>query len=143
MGHISVRAAKALVVSLFAVLGLVGGLASPALAAPEATASLASASCGDTSDFRKVKLSSLPKQAADTVRLIKNDGPFPYPQDGTVFKNREKILPKCPKGYYHEYTVKTPGSSHRGARRIVTGDDGEYFYTSDHYRSFVLVNIYA
>ncbi|MCP2260915.1 ribonuclease T1 [Streptoalloteichus tenebrarius] len=142
MGHITARAVKALLVSLLAMVGMVGGVVAPASAAPDAASTLAAA-CGDTSGFRKVALSSLPSQATDTVRLIKKGGPYPYPQDGTVFRNRENILPRCSTGYYHEYTVKTPGSSTRGARRIVTGNAGEYFYTADHYRSFVLVNIYA
>ena len=68
-------------------------------------------------------------------------GPFPYPQDGTVFQNREGILPSHSTGYYHEYTVKTPGSSNRGARRIVTGESSqEDYYTADHYASFDLVD---
>ena len=65
-------------------------------------------------------LSSLPSQAADTLDLIHSGGPFPYSQDGTVFQNREGILPSQSSGYYHEYTVKTPGSSTRGARRLIT-----------------------
>ncbi len=99
--------------------------------------------CGDTSAFRKVALSSLPTQATDTVRLIQRGGPYPYPQDNQTFQNRERILPACATGYYREYTVKTPGSSTRGARRIVTGNASPklYFYTADHYASFVLVDI--
>ncbi len=83
-----------------------------------------------------VSLATLPPEARDTLRLIKQNGPFPYPRDGVVFSNREGILPKQYKGYYHEYTVKTPGISHRGARRIVSGIVGEYYYTGDHYQSF-------
>lgn len=79
---------------------------------------------------------NLPVEARDTLRLIKQGGPFPYPRDGVVFGNREQALPKQYKGYYHEYTVKTPGISHRGARRIVSGVVGEYYYTGDHYQSF-------
>jgi ribonuclease T1 len=90
-----------------------------------------------------VALSSLPPEAADTADLIETDGPFPYPQDGTVFQNREGLLPDCETGYYHEYTVETPGSDDRGARRIVTGDAGEHFYTDDHYASFDLVDLAA
>ncbi|MGI5531236.1 ribonuclease domain-containing protein [Streptomyces syringium] len=86
--------------------------------------------------------SALPSQAHDTLRLIQSGGPFPYPKDGTVFSNREGVLPKQGGGYYHEYTVKTPGSPDRGARRIVTGKTGgqEDYYTGDHYRSFDLVD---
>ena len=78
----------------------------------------------------------LPAQARETIDLIQRGGPFPYRQDGAVFQNRERILPKKPSGYYHEYTVETPGSPDRGARRIVTGGPGELYYTDDHYDSF-------
>jgi len=105
------------------------------------SAEAAQPTCGDTSSYDQVPLSSLPPEATDTVDLIQSDGPFPYPQDGTVFDNREGILPACDSGYYHEYTVKTPGSPDRGARRIVTGSAGEYFYTGDHYASFSLVDL--
>jgi ribonuclease T1 len=71
-----------------------------------------------------------------TLALIDAGGPFPYRQDGTVFSNREHLLPAEPHGYYHEYTVPTPDSEDRGARRIVTGSQGEAYYTDDHYRSF-------
>jgi guanyl-specific ribonuclease Sa len=86
-------------------------------------------------------LSELPKQAADTWALIKSGGPFPYPRnDGTTFLNREKLLPATKSGYYREYTVPTPGSPDRGARRLITGDGKELFYTGDHYESFVAVD---
>jgi len=78
----------------------------------------------------------LPPEARATLDLIKSGGPFPYTQDGRVFSNREKRLPPRGKGYYHEYTVSTPGARDRGARRIVAGSGGEYFYSGDHYRSF-------
>lgn len=89
-------------------------------------------------------LSSLPSQAADTLRLIHSGGPFPYSQDGVVFQNREGILPAESTGYYHEYTVKTPGSSTRGARRLIGGgspvtDPAYVYYTGDHYASFCKV----
>lgn len=87
-----------------------------------------------------VAVADLPREARDVLRLIRAGGPFPYRKDGTVFGNRERLLPKQPRGYYTEYTVKTPGSRDRGARRIVAGGDprtsGEYWYTDDHYRSF-------
>lgn len=89
-----------------------------------------------TAVLSEVWLSSLPPQARDTLRLIKQGGPFPYPRDGVVFSNRERILPSQYKSYYHEYTVPTPGISHRGTRRIVSGVVGEYYYTGDHYQSF-------
>ena len=86
----------------------------------------------------------LPTQAQETLALIRQGGPFPYRKDGSVFGNRERLLPRQPRGYYTEYTVPTPGSRDRGARRIVagkgaTGDpasSGEYYYTDDHYQSF-------
>jgi ribonuclease T1 len=83
-----------------------------------------------------VYVDQLPRQARDTLRLIESDGPFPYSKDGSVFQNRERILPRKPSGYYHEYTVITPGENDRGARRIVAGDGGELYYTDDHYDSF-------
>lgn len=82
----------------------------------------------------------LPKEAQQTLALIKQGGPFPYPKDGSVFRNYEGVLPKQKRGYYHEFTVKTPGARNRGARRIVSGGDpessGEYYYTDDHYATF-------
>jgi ribonuclease T1 len=89
-----------------------------------------------------VPLSSLPAEAAQTVELIRRGGPFPYPRDdGAVFHNAEHELPGAPDGYYREYTVRTPGSSTRGARRIIVGAHGEYYYTGDHYTSFVRVDV--
>jgi ribonuclease T1 len=78
----------------------------------------------------------LPAEARQTLALIKAGGPFPYSQDGRTFHNREKLLPQKGRGYYREYTVKTPGARDRGARRIVSGRSGEHYYTEDHYRSF-------
>ncbi len=79
----------------------------------------------------------LPAQAHDTLVLIKQGGPFPYPhKDGSVFRNREQRLPLQARDYYREYTVKTPFSRDRGARRIVAGQRGEYYYSADHYRTF-------
>jgi ribonuclease T1 len=85
-------------------------------------------------------LSELPAEAGSTWRLIEKGGPFPYREDGTVFGNRERLLPAEKSGYYREYTVGTPGSEDRGARRIVTGSEGELYYTEDHYSSFVVVD---
>jgi ribonuclease T1 len=83
----------------------------------------------------------LPSQAHDTLDLIEQGGPYPYSQDGVVFQNREGVLPSESTGYYHEYTVITPGSSTRGARRIVTGEQSqEDYYTADHYATFNLVD---
>lgn len=78
----------------------------------------------------------LPKQAKETIQLIDQGGPFPFSRDGITFQNREQLLPKKPNGYYSEYTVITPGSSDRGARRIIAGENGELYYTDDHYESF-------
>jgi ribonuclease T1 len=90
----------------------------------------------------RVALSSLPAQAGATVQLIQSGGPFPYPRnDGVVFHNNEHRLPSERDGYYHEYTVPTPGSSDRGARRIVTGASGEFWYTGDHYDTFQRVDV--
>lgn len=88
-----------------------------------------------------VSLASLPPQARDTHALILAGGPFPYQKDGTVFQNRERLLPRHPRGYYREYTVKTPGARNRGARRIVCGGEPPTrpeacYYTADHYASF-------
>lgn len=80
----------------------------------------------------------LPPEAVDTLERIARSGPYPHRQDDGVFGNRERRLPQQPRGYYREYTVETPGSRDRGARRIVSGGQPpiEYFYTDDHYRSF-------
>ena len=80
----------------------------------------------------------LPAEARDTIARIERGGPFPHRQDGGVFGNREGRLPRKPRGWYHEYTVDTPGLDHRGARRIVTGGEPprEWYYTDDHYDSF-------
>ncbi|MEU4197503.1 ribonuclease [Kribbella sp. NPDC026611] len=88
------------------------------------------------SGLKLVAVADLPKEAQDTLRLIDQGGPYPYSRDGVVFGNLEKILPKHDRGYYHEYTVRTPGEKDRGARRIVTGNGGERYYTDDHYKSF-------
>ncbi|MEY4863414.1 MAG: hypothetical protein RLZ51_1509, partial [Pseudomonadota bacterium] len=70
-----------------------------------------------------IAVSDLPPEARRTLDLIRGGGPFPYEKDGTVFGNRERLLPRAPRGHYTEYTVRTPGVRHRGARRIVTGGD--------------------
>jgi ribonuclease T1 len=83
-----------------------------------------------------VPVAELPPEAHETLELIDAGGPFPFDRDGLTFENREELLPDRPRGYYAEYTVETPGSADRGARRIVTGDGGEYYWTQDHYASF-------
>ncbi|WP_425453760.1 ribonuclease domain-containing protein [Corynebacterium choanae] len=98
----------------------------------------------NTSGLTECPVTSLPKEAQSTIAQIVQGGPFPYPaNDGTRFGNYEGHLPKQPRNYYREYTVPTPGVSHRGARRIVTGGQGTqpegWFYTSDHYDSFCFI----
>jgi guanyl-specific ribonuclease Sa len=87
--------------------------------------------------------SFLPPEAVSTLQAIERGGPFPYDRDGTVFQNRERRLPEQPRGYYREYTVVTPGSRDRGARRIVAGGQPPevYYYTEDHYRTFRPVEV--
>lgn len=91
-------------------------------------------------DFPLVLEADLPREAAATLALISKGGPFPYSKDGVTFSNREKAFPKQPRGYYREYTVKTPGSKNRGARRIICGTPKtqtfECYYTDDHYATF-------
>lgn len=90
-----------------------------------------------------IPVGSLPLQAQKTLALIKQGGPFPYAKDGVVFGNYEGLLPKRRRGYYHEFTVKTPHARNRGARRIITGGDpatsGEYYYTDNHYVTFMRI----
>ncbi|GAA2151832.1 hypothetical protein GCM10009760_47690 [Kitasatospora kazusensis] len=118
------RTATALTVGLLT-------LAPTALVATDAHADVSGSICQ----------SSLPSQADDTLNEIANGGPFPFSQDGVVFQNREGVLPGESYGYYHEYTVVTPNSPTRGARRIITGSgDQEDYYTSDHYASFYLID---
>jgi ribonuclease T1 len=95
----------------------------------------------DAGGSAEVVLATLPPEARATHRLILSGGPFPYEKDGSVFGNRERLLPGKARGYYREYTVRTPGASNRGARRIVCGgkpptQPDACYYTSDHYASF-------
>ena len=83
-----------------------------------------------------ISVKDLPPEARDTLKLIEKGGPYPFDRDGIVFGNFEKRLPIKDRGYYNEFTVKTPGVKHRGARRIVTGKSGEKYYTDDHYKTF-------
>lgn len=104
----------------------------------------------------EIRVSQLPPEARETLQLIRDGGPYPHERDGITFGNYEKRLPVAQRGHYREYTVRTPGLRHRGARRIVVGcerqhaampppgrlwlaqcrDGGEFYYTADHYRSF-------
>lgn len=111
------------------------------LAAAWAAFALAPAAARSTPDaLPEVALSDLPKEVREVTSAIRNGGPFRYARDGVVFGNRERILPVEPRGYYHEYTVPTPGVSSRGARRIVCGGPARApqacWYTADHYQSF-------
>ncbi len=95
---------------------------------------------GATAGPGEILVSQLPREAQATLTLILKGGPYPYEKDGTVFGNREGLLPKQRRGYYTEYTVRTPNVNHRGARRIVAGGAAgrlvEFYYTDDHYQSF-------
>ncbi|MFG6429929.1 ribonuclease domain-containing protein [Roseateles sp. LYH14W] len=111
---------------------LLSGLAGTAQAKEAPTATPASA---------EISLSELPVQAQETHRLVFTGGPFPYAKDGAVFGNRERLLPRKARGFYREYTVKTPGARNRGARRLVCGGmppsaPEVCYYTADHYASF-------
>lgn len=108
-------------------------------AAPQGSAMPQDAAAPRTAPTRSDSLPSfLPPEAADILRRIASGGPFEHRQDGVVFQNREGRLPAKPEGYYHEYTVDTPGLDYRGARRIITGGTPPqyYYYTDDHYRTF-------
>jgi ribonuclease T1 len=111
---------KCLVLTLFLLLTLMFSVSGFARSAP---------------DNDVVPLSALPREARE-----KQGGPFPHDKDGVIFGNYERLLPKQKRGYYREFTVKTPGARNRGARRIVAGGEAgaprEYFYTDDHYASF-------
>ena len=101
------------------------------------TVSTATETTDPASGLAWVDESALPSQARDTLRLIRAGGPYPYPRnDDKAFRNSEGLLPRHPNGYYREYTVTTPGSSDRGARRIIAGAPDEKFWTDDHYDSF-------
>jgi len=118
--------------AVMALLALSGGLIGTAVQAKtEAAAAV----------LQTMTVAALPPQGRDMMALIEKGGPFKYEKDGTVFGNREKILPARQRGYYREYTVRTPGESSRGARRIVCGGQqprapNACFYTDDHYASF-------
>jgi len=86
--------------------------------------------------LQEIAAGELPAQAQETIALIRKGGPYPHERDGIVFGNFEKLLPLKERGYYREYTVRTPGTKGRGARRIVAGRGGELYYTDDHYRTF-------
>ncbi|MFD5073210.1 ribonuclease domain-containing protein [Streptomyces sp. NPDC058371] len=119
---------------------LIGGTVT-ANAADVSVSSVPSLSSLSAASVGSICYGDLPSQAHDTLDLIDAGGPFPYSQDGVVFQNREGVLPSQSSSYYHEYTVITPGSSTRGAKRIVTGKKtDEDYYTADHYATFDLVD---
>lgn len=134
------------IAALAVVCGLLSGCCAPTetTSQPASTSGLA-APAKPAAPEGTCALSGLPPEADRTVDLIRSGGPFPYPRnDGVTFGNYEGRLPKHERGYYHEYTVPTPGTKHRGKRRIVTGgspqtDPSEYYYTGDHYESFCLI----
>lgn len=119
--------------------GLARVLIPIAIAAVTTSAPLAQPA-GDPGPLSDVGVGQLPPQARETLELIRAGGPFPYERDGVRFGNRERLLPQHPRGYYREYTVKTPGARTRGARRIVCGGPRTMphvcYYSDDHYRSF-------
>ena len=99
---------------------------------------------GPLDNLGTVALTALPAEAQKTQGLIRTGGPFPYGKDGVVFGNREQLLPRRERSFYREYTVPTPGSKDRGARRIVCGGQRPTlpeacYYTADHYASFKLI----
>jgi len=94
------------------------------------------AGTGSESAIQEVLVAELPAEGRETLRAIERGGPFKFSRDGVVFGNYERILPKKPRGDYHEYTVATPGNHGRGVRRIVCGPRSECYYTADHYQSF-------
>jgi ribonuclease T1 len=137
--RICVRTLSAILIAVYMIVSLAGcsnpvlnsTLTSPKLEENSPTISQLKAG--------EIRVSDLPPEARTTLHLVKSGGPFPYSKDGAIFNNFEGLLPKQPAGYYHEYTVITPGSADRGARRIIAGATNKYYYTDDHYISFKLI----
>ncbi len=125
-----------LIALLVALLGACGGASRQSAANSRDSATAVRPERTGPHGLPAVTVDQLPAEARKTLRLIDAGGPFPYARDGSVFGNREGLLPPRPRGYYREYTVITPGSADRGARRIVAGRGGERYYTPDHYRTF-------
>lgn len=115
----------------------------PPAGRPASSTSSASPSAADTpvSGLPTVPESRLPREATETLALVRAGGPYPYEQDDGVFGNRERLLPPRPRGYYREYTVETPGDTDRGPRRLVVGAAGDVYWTTDHYASFRQVEV--
>ena len=112
------------------------GAASTTTTAAETTDPAAIAPSVQFSNLPTISPAELPLEALDTLDLIASGGPYPFSQDDGIFQNREGILPDQDRGYYREYTVITPSSDDRGARRIVAGEAGDLYFTADHYDSF-------
>ena len=111
--------------------------ASPPPGSPTSSSSAGALGNDPVSGLPYVTLDELPAEAATVLDEITKGGPFEYPKnDGVVYNNFEGVLPKEKAGYYHEYTVPTPGASNRGTRRVITGSSGELYYTGDHYSTF-------
>jgi ribonuclease T1 len=123
---------------------LLGGLVwwlqgAPDTGTDRATGQPAASSTDAASGLPWISPDDLPAEARDTLGLIDRGGPYPEDEDDAVFGNYEGVLPDEPHGYYREYTVRTPGVDGRGARRVVTGDGGQYYWTADHYQSFARI----
>jgi len=146
--HASVLTVLAVLVILIlaaCTVGDSGAGTTPTSASPTATAGSSLTWLGFTeqppSDWNggAIPVDELPPEAHETLTLIATDGPYPYRQDGSTFQNREGSLPDRDAGFYREFTVETPGSPDRGARRLVVGDEDAAYYTEDHYDSFTFV----
>ncbi|MEU1075274.1 MULTISPECIES: ribonuclease domain-containing protein [unclassified Streptomyces] len=137
------RSVRTTVAALLACLALLlagcGGAGEKDAGPSRAATATAAATPGWARGMATVRVGGLPAEARRTLELVDRGGPFPYSKDGTVFGNAEKALPRHARGYYHEYTVTTPKSRDRGARRLVTGQGGEIYYTGDHYKTFLAV----
>lgn len=126
--------------AMYLLFNVLGGANVPVCApAVEKEAQTSPVETGIQTGMGVIDVADLPPEGRTTLNLIKGGGPFPYDKDGTVFNNYEGLLPAKADGYYREYTVVTPGLTDRGARRIVAGASGEYYYTSNHYASFKLI----
>lgn len=128
-----------LAIGLAVILGglwLVGGGTDSGSGDGSTSTTSTSAAATPGSTLETIPEAELPDEGRETLDLIRSDGPFPHDRDGVTFHNREGILPSQERGYYREYTVPTPGAEDRGARRIVGGEDGDRYYTEDHYASF-------
>jgi ribonuclease T1 len=126
----------AIAVFAFGGPGLLETLTGSTTPAPSSSAAPAPA---NPSGLPAIKETQLPDEARTILAAIRAGGPYRYSQDNKTFGNFERILPRQDSGYYREYTVPTPGESDRGARRIVTGSEGEKYYTQDHYDSFKFI----